>query len=269
MEQLLELLTYPFVQRAVIGGILVALLTSMIGILIVLRRSSMTGDAIAHASLAGVALGLLLNIHPLVTAAIVTIIIALLLPYVERSARIPIDSLLGFILPFFMALGVLMLSVLPGYQPELLSFLFGSILTIGWGDIVLIGAISIAALLSLILFKEQLIAVAFDEEYAEISGVRVNRLNIVYGLLLALTIVVGIQLVGIVLLNALLVIPASTVRLFARSLDQIFTLTPILSIIITASGILLSIPLNLPTGPTIAATAGMFFLGALVIHRFK
>lgn len=264
MQELITIFELPFMQRALIGGVLIAVLTSWMGILVVLRQSSFYGDAIAHSSLTGVALGLMFGFDPILVAAIYAIFISFLLPYLRKHSNLPIDSLLGFILPFSMAIGVILLGLLPGYQPELISFLFGSILAVSWeGILVIIGLIAAAVLLNLF-YRKKLIFVSFDSEYARISGIKVEVIDVLYQILLAVTIVAGIRFVGIVLVNALLVIPASTVRIYARSLNQMFLFTPILSLFTVIAGLLASFYFDIPTGPSIAAFSGVVFLLALI-----
>lgn len=263
----MEILAIPFIQRALIGGVLVALLASWMGIFVVLRQSSFAGDAIAHSSLMGVALGLLIGVNPLLVAAIYAVFISLILPYIKKHTQLPIDSLLGFILPFSMGLGVIILSLLPGYQPELISFLFGSILAISWTDIAVISVLAIITLLIMIALRKKLVLTSFDGEYAKVIGQKVGRIDTVYQVLLAITIVVGIKLVGIILINALLVIPASTTRLFVKSLKEMFFTTPVLAIGIMLAGLFISIIVNIPTGPAIAAVSGIVFLMAILLKR--
>lgn len=267
MQSFSEILSLPFVQRAILGGILVAILTSWMGILVVLRQSSFFGDAIAHSSLMGVALGLLLGLNPIAVAAIYAVFVSFLLPFMRKHSQLPIDSLLGFILPFSMGLGVILLAAIPGYQPELISFLFGSILSIGWADVLVISVLVIVTFLLMLALKGKLIFASFDSEYAKISGIKVEKIDILYNVLLAITIVAGIRLVGIILVNALLVIPASTVRLFARRLKDMFLFTPLLAVFIIIFGLVISFIFNLPSGPTIAVTSGGIFLGSLVLTK--
>lgn len=246
---------------------MVSILISLMGVFVVLRRSSFFGDAIAHASLTGIALGLLMNFNPILVAAVYAVVISLVLPYLKKSSNLPIDSLLGFIMPFSMGLGVILLAFLPGYQPELISFLFGSVLAVSWGDIVVISTLALITFAVMLLVRKKLIFASFDHQYAKISNINVNRMDVIYHILLAVTIVAGIRLVGIILVNALLVIPASTTRLFVKSLRQMFIYTPILSLIITVSGLIFSVFLNVPSGPTIAVTSGLVFLFTLVFSR--
>lgn len=269
MQEIIGFLQYPFIQRAIIGGILVAILTSWMGILVVLRQSSFFGDAIAHSSLMGVALGLLLGINPIAVAAIYAVFVSFLLPFLRKHSHLPQDSLLGFILPFSMGVGVILLSIIPGYQPELISFLFGSILAIGWKDVAITAILALVTLIVMSLLKSKLTFSSFDSEYAKVRGVNVSLVDTLYHILLAVTIVAGIRLVGIILVNALLVIPASTVRLFARSLKDMFIITPILAVLIIISGLLISFNYNIPSGPTIAVVSGLIFLVTLIITKFK
>jgi zinc transport system permease protein len=254
-------------QRAIIGGVFVAALTSWIGILVVLRQSSFYGDAIAHASLTGVALGLLINLNPILVAALYAILVSFVLPYLKKHSGLPIDSLLGFILPFSMAIGVILLAFIPGYQPELISFLFGSILAISWSDVLTILALVVITLITTSILRSKLIFASFDNEYAKVSGIKVEKIDIVYQILLAVTIVAGIRLVGIILVNALLVIPASTTRLFSKSLKQMFVFTPILAISVVVLGLVFSYIFNIPSGPAISVFSGFLFLLGVVLKK--
>ncbi len=267
MIEVMRLFTLPFVQRAIIGGVLVAMLAGWMGILVVLRRSSFFGDAVSHASLLGVAIGLFLGVHPVLAAAIYAIGISFLLPKLRDISLLPTDSLLGILLPVSMAGGVLVLSATPGYQPELMSFLFGSILSVSWVDIGLMFGLGIAVLLFGVFFWKKLLLSSLDAVHARISGVPVDRVDALYHVLLALTIVVGIQVVGIVLVNALLIIPASTVRLFARSLKTMAVATPIVAVLVTVLGLAVAFMANMPAGPSIAVVAGVIFGASVVVKK--
>ncbi len=268
VTEVLSLLSLPFAQRALIGGLLVAVLAGWMGILVVLRRSSFFGDAVSHASLLGVALGLLLGVNPVLAAAAYAVGIAFLIPKLRDVSLLPTDSLLGIILPVSMAGGVVVLSALPGYQPELMSFLFGSILSVSWIDISMMIGLALAIALFGVLYWKKLLLSSLDPVHAQIAGVPVERVDALYHVLLALTIVVGIQVVGIILVNALLIIPASTVRLFARSLRTMAVVTPMLSALITLIGLLISFVINVPSGPAIALVAGGFFVAAITVKQF-
>lgn len=259
-----ELLGFPFMQRALLAGLLVGLLASALGVFVVLRRAAFFGDAIAHASLAGVAVGVVLGLPPLLTAAGLAVGIGLSVHRLERGGRLTIDTILGFVLPFFMAVGVIVLSLVPGYQPELLSYLFGSILTVSWPRLGVIVVIAILAGVLVARFRRSLLFASFDPDGARVAGIPVDRLLTLYHVLLSLVVIASISTVGIVLVNALLVIPAATAKLLARSLQQMFVLAPLVGTASVVAGLLAAYWLDLPSGPAIVVVAGAVFLGVWI-----
>jgi len=258
----IEALAYPFMQRALAAGLLIGLVASLLGIFVILRRSAFFGDAIAHASLAGIAVGVVSGVAPLLFAAAVAVGIGLALHRLERVGRLSLDTILGFILPFFMAVGVLVLSLSPGFQPELLSYLFGSILTVSWQGLGAIALVALVVAVVLVRLGRRLVFATFDPDGAHAAGIDVPRLLTVYHVLLALTVIASISVVGIVLVNALLVIPAATAKLLARSLGQMFVLAPLLGIASVLAGLLVSSWVDAPSGPAIVVLAGILFLAA-------
>lgn len=255
-----EALAFPFMQRALVAGLLVGVVTSLLGVFVVLRRSAFFGDALAHASLAGVAVGVVAGVPPLPVAAALAVAIGLSLHKVERVSRLSLDSILGFILPFFMAVGVLVISMSPGFQPELLSYLFGSILAVSRVGLAAVALVSAAVVAMLVLVGRKLVFVTFDADNARIAGIPVARLLTLYHVLLALMIVASLSILGIVLVNALLVIPAATAKLLARSLRQMFVLAPVIGVGSVVLGLFGSYWLDVPSGPAIVVVAGLVFL---------
>jgi zinc transport system permease protein len=258
----IESLAYPFMQRALAAGLLVGLVASLLGVFVILRRSAFFGDAVAHASLAGVAVGVVTGAPPLLLAAAVAVGIGLSLHRLERVGHLSLDTILGFILPFFMAVGVLVLSLRPGFQPELLSYLFGSILTVSWEGLAAIAAVSAIVAVVLARRGRALVFAAFDPDGAHAAGLRVAALLTIHHVLLALVVIAGISVVGVVLVSALLVIPAATARLLARSLGRMFVLAPLLGVGSVVAGLLASYRLDVPSGPAIVVVAGILFLAA-------
>ncbi|MGQ4808621.1 High-affinity zinc uptake system membrane protein ZnuB [Candidatus Entotheonellaceae bacterium PAL068K] len=260
----MDVLTYPFMQRALLAGVLVGIMTSLLGVLVVLRRAAFFGDAIAHASLAGVAVGILTGWSPVLTAAGVGVGISMSLYAVERRARLEIDTVLGFVLPFCMAIGVLLLSLKPGYQPELVSFLFGSILTVSRASLLGIVAITFVVVGIFWRLRPHLVFVTFDEEAARLAGIHVGLMLTGYYVLLALVIIASMRTVGVILVNALLIIPAATAKMLAGSLTHMFMLTPLLGTACVTLGIMASYTFDLPSGPTIVVLTGLLFLSVLL-----
>jgi ABC-type Mn2+/Zn2+ transport system permease subunit len=161
-----------------------------------------------------------------------------------------------------MALGVLILSAVPGYQPELLSYLFGSLLTVSWERLAAVTVIAVLVAAVLIRDRHRLVFAAFDADGAQVAGIRVGRLLTQYHVLLALAVIASLSTVGIVLANALLVIPAATAKLLARSLAQMFWLAPLVGTVSVVVGLAAAYRLDLPSGPAIVVVAGLLFLAA-------
>jgi len=259
---MIQALSFPFVQRALAAGLLVGVVASLLGVFVVLRRSAFFGDAIAHASLAGVALGILAGIPPLLPAAGVGLGIGLGLNSVEKKSRLGVDTILGFVLPFFMAIGLILLAFAPGFQPELMSYLFGSILAVGSESLWIIGLIALVVVPVLLALRRRLVFATFDPDGARVSGIRVDALLTLYHVLLALAVIASLKVVGIILVNALLVVPAASAKLLARSLKQMFLLAPAIGVASVLAGLVVSYRLDLPSGPAIAVVSGLGFLAA-------
>lgn len=259
---MIEALAYPFMQRALVAGLLVGLVASLLGVFVILRRSAFFGDAVAHASLTGVAIGVVAGLPPLPLAGAVAVGIGLSLHRLERVGRLSLDTILGFILPFFMAVGVLVLSLRPGFQPELLSYLFGSLLTVSWEGVAAIAVLSAIVAVVLARRGSALVFAAFDPDGAHAAGLRVAALLTMHHVLLALVVIASISVVGVVLVSALLVIPAATAKLLARSLGQMFVLAPLLGVASVLAGLVVSYRLDAPSGPAIVVIAGIVFLAA-------
>lgn len=234
-----------------------------------MRKGAFFGDAIAHSSLAGVAFGIMLKVSPVLSAAVYAMLAATALPVLQRRSRLSLDSILGILLPVSMGLSVIIFSLLPGYQPELLSFLFGNILSVTFQDLLVLAVVVLAIVLLLAKYLQQLLLTSTDPEYAQIVGVNVKLMDTLYHLLLALSIVAGVKLVGVILVNALLVIPASIASQFSRSLKDLFILTPFVALFITFTGILVSAILDTPSGATIALMGGLSFLVSLLYRSLK
>jgi len=270
---IIDLLTYPFVQRALIAGVISGALLAIFGVYVSLRKMSFFSEGIAHASLAGVAIGILLGQEPVLWAAFYSVLFASTVYYLEKKTRLSPDSLIGILFTSSLALGVLLINLKSGYQPDLLSFLFGNILTIRSIDLVVI---AIAALLIgavLVLKRKQYLLLALNKELAQVSGLRVEWLSYLLYVLLALAVVLGIKVLGIVLVSALLIIPTAAAKLFSATVKSLFVLSVVFAELSVLIGMAVSLLFNLPSGSCIilAATA-LFFGGFLIVsvpHRRK
>ncbi|HOW44885.1 MAG TPA: metal ABC transporter permease [Candidatus Aminicenantes bacterium] len=259
-----ELLQLPFMQRALLAGLLLGLLLSRLGVYVTLRRMAFFSDGIAHAALAGAAVGLLTRRDPLLAALLFSALLAVLIYFLERKSRLPVDSIIGILFTSGMALGVVLISLRPGYQPELIGYLFGNILAIRGGDLLLIAALGALILVFLSLRRRQLTLLALDREMACMAGIRPAVYDLLLYVALACALVLGIRILGVVLVSALLIIPVSTARLFCRSFRALNRWTVIVAEIIVLAGLLLSYFLDLPAGAVIVLTGSAVFALAFV-----
>lgn len=262
---MLELLTLPFFQRALLIGIILGVLMAIVGVLIVLRRMAFFSDAIGHAALTGIALGLLMQINPYISALIFSLLVALGISFVRVKSKLPLDTLLGVFFSSSVALGVILVQLTPGYQSNLISFLFGDILAVSQADVYLTLIISAAALLTILFAGKSFIAITFDPDLARAEGIRVDTHELVFLLLLASIVALAIKLVGIVLVTALLIIPAATAHNITRSLTTLFIGSVIVSLSSIILGMLSSAAFNTASGPTIVLTGSVFFAISLLL----
>ncbi len=267
---MIELFQLPFMQRALLAGLVLGLLLSRLGIFVTLRRMAFFSDGIAHAALAGAAIGLLLRKDPLLTALLFSSLLALLVYVLEKKSRLPVDSIIGILFTSGMALGVALISLRRGYQPELIGYLFGNILAIRSRDLSLIAVLGAAILAFLALRRRQLTLLALDRELACMAGVRPGLYEPVLYVLLACALVLGIRVMGIVLVSAILIIPVSTARLFSRSFRALGLWTMAIAEFTVLAGLYLSYVLDLPAGAAIVLTGGaVFFLVFLLRSGMK
>ncbi len=266
---MLELLQYPFVQRAFIAGIVLAVVLSFLGIFIILRRMAFFADGIAHASLAGVAVGILFSFNPILTAVILTAIFAAIIYLLEQRYKLTSDVAIGILFTSGMALGVLLISLTPGYQPELMSFLFGNILSITMDEIWILLAIGGAVLFFLIFFLRSITLMSFDKESAYLAGVKVEILQLALYVVTAVAVVLGIKVLGIILVSALIIMPVAIGKLFARSFKSLIGLSILISLIMVCLGLFGSIYLDWPSGPTIVLTGTILFIFSGGYKGFK
>lgn len=255
----LEILTYGFMQRAIISGITIAMLCSVVGLFLVLRRYSLFGDAVAHSSFGGIAAGLLLGIYPIWAAYVVSLASALVITRIKQSFKIPAEASVAVLLSTGIASGLVMISLAGGFTVDIFSFLFGSILLVSADDTILILVLSGAILITILLLYRQLVYSTFNEDQAKASGIAVERINYLLIFIAGVTVVTSIQLVGILLISALFVIPNVTAIMYGRG----FRFTALLSMCFSASsvvgGILLSYMLDItPAGTIVLFSAAIF-----------
>ncbi len=270
MTTFLEMLSYGFVQRALLAGTLIAVLCAVLGTFLVLRRLSLIGDGLAHVSFGSVALALVVGLQG-VTMLLVTLPVVLLsslgvLRLSERG-RLGGDAAIGIVSSLGVALGVLLAGLGGGFNVDLFSILFGSILAISRAEIVVAVLLSCLVLGGLFYWYNDLVALTFNEELAQVSGIRTRFLKGMLAILTALTVVLAMKLVGVMLISALLILPASTSLQVARGFRSAVVLAVTAAVLSVVAGIGLSFLLNLPTGATIILLAFLLFCLAFLYRR--
>ena len=254
-----EILTYGFMQRALISGIAIAVLCSVVGLFLVLRRYSLFGDAVAHSSFGGIAAGLLIGLYPLWTAYAVSLISALVITKIKQSFDISGDASVAILLSSGIAAGLVMISLAGGFTVDILRFIFGSILLVSTNDVILILALTGAILVVILLLYRELIYSTFNEEQAKVSGIPVEKINYLIVFLAGITVVTSIQLVGILLISALLVIPNVTAIMYGKGFKHTAFISISFSVFAVVGGILLSYVFDItPAGTIVMSSIAIF-----------
>jgi zinc transport system permease protein len=259
-----DILSYGFMQRALLTGIVVSITCSMIGLFLVLKRYSLFGDALSHVAFGGIALGFFLNIYPIWTAFAVAVSTALGITKLRKSAKISGDAAIAVLLSSGFAMGVLLISASHGFTIDLFSFLFGSILLTNMQDALLIVAVSCGVIATLIAIRKPLIHFTFDEEQAKVHGIPVEKLNYLFVALAAVTVIATMRLVGILLISALIVLPNITSIMMGKGFKKTMLISISLSVSAVIAGITISYYFNLAPSGTIVMLMVAMFVGTLI-----
>ncbi len=261
----LEILTYSFMHRALISGIAIAILCSVVGLFLVLRRYSLFGDAIAHSSFGGIALGLLAGVYPLWTAYGVSIVSALIITKIKDRYNISGDASIAVLLSSGMAVGLVIIGFSGGFTIDIFSFLFGSILLVSVDDTVLILSLTGVILIVILALYRQLLYSTFNEEQAKVSGIPVEKINYLIVFMAGITVVTSIQLVGVLLISALFVIPNVTAIMYGKGFKSTAIISISFSIFSVVTGILVSYIFDITPAGTIVLLSIGLLAGTLVI----
>jgi zinc transport system permease protein len=257
---------YTFILHGLSAGIIVAIIAPLIGIFLVLKRYSLIADTLSHVSLAGIAIGLLTGIPPVITGLGATVIASLGVERLRTSKKIYGESALALFLSGSLALAVVLLSLAHGFNANLFNYLFGSIVTVTAGDVYLIFGLAVLVIIVLSLFYRELLYVTFDEEAAQVSGIPTRRMNILLIVLAALVISLAIPIVGVLLIGALIVIPVISALQLRKNFFYTMLCAEIISIFSVVAGIFASFYFNLSAGGTIVLLMLAIFF---IIYIFK
>lgn len=258
--QLREALGYTFMQRAFICGSFIALTCSFLGVFLVLRKFSLIGDGLAHISFAAIALSLVLHASPLLVSIPIVIAASFFILKLEEKAHIYGDAAIGLVSAFGVALGVFLASVAGGFNVDILSYLFGSILSITGQEVILTVALSAAVIGVLMFFYHDLFSMALDEEYALASGVKVARIKKILAVMVSLVVVVGIKLAGTMLVSSLIILPSVAALQVARSFRAVLAFGAAFGVVSVLAGIMVSFFFNFPAGATIVLINFILFI---------
>ena len=246
-------------HRALISGVAIAILCSVIGLFLVLRRYSLFGDAIAHSSFGGIALGLMAGVYPLWTAYGVSLVSALIITRIKEKYDISGDASVAILLSSGIAIGLVIIGISGGFTIDIFSFLFGSILLVSVNDTILILSLTGVILIVVLLLYRQLLYSTFNEEQAKVSGIPVEKINYLIVFMAGLTVVTSIQLVGVLLISALFVIPNVTAIMYGKGFKPTAILSISFSIFSVVTGILISYIFDItPAGTIVLLSIGLF-----------
>jgi len=264
---MLEMFQYDFMQRAFVVGIVIAILASVSGTFVVLRRYSLMSETLAHSALVGVAVGLVAGYNPIWVAVVIAILSAWLIEYLRSYFSLYSDAVLAILLSGSLAIAVIIVSLGDAFNNSLFSYLFGSILSVSDDDvkaILVFGGLSLALLL---VFSKELYFIAYDEEVAQTSGIKVKALNFLLVTVVAIIIALSIRVVGSLLIGALMVIPTVASLQFRKGFFHTVVLAMIFAIFSVISGMTFSFYFSLPSGATIVLSILVIFIISLVANK--
>lgn len=260
MNELVSLFEYQFFRNAVFAAVLTSILAAMIGTYIVSRKIVFISGGITHASFGGIGMAYFFGLNPLFGATVFSIFSAVGIEWISQRGKVREDSAIAILWSLGMAVGIIFVFLTPGYTPNLMSFLFGSILSVGQFDLLVILALTIVTALFMTLFYRPVIYSAFDPEFSKIMGVPVEFFRYAMSVLIALAIVVSIRSMGIILVLSLFTIPQATAMLFSHNFGRIVPLSVVFGLTGSLAGLLSAYQMNIPSGAAIIFTLTIQYL---------
>ena len=257
-----------FYIRSMLAGVFVALLAAPFGCFVIWRRMAYFGDTMAHSALLGITIALFFEIHVNAGVFIIAVITALSMVYLQKRSDLPTDTLLGILSHSSLALGLLAIGFMSNSNIDILSYLYGDVLSVGRQDIIIIAATTVAALIVLAIIWKPLLASTVNEDLAVAEGARPHHVQLIYLLLLAAVIAVTVRIIGVLLITALLVIPAATARRFAKNPETMAVLAAIFGAIAVVIGLAASLQWDTAAGPSIVAATLLLFLASSALPRY-
>lgn len=263
---MLELLSYSFIQNALLAGIIVSIITAIIGTLVVVNKMVFLSGGIAHSAYGGIGLAIFFGLPMLLTTSIFCIFITILIALASYKNRENLDIMIGLTWAVGMSFGIILADLTPGYQSELMSYLFGSLLAVTSNDIYYMASLLFVIFIIVAVFYRDILAVSYDTQYASLRGVKTKFFYTLILVLSSLTIVISIKVVGLILVIALLTIPIYISSLFSKNLLSMMIISAFLSIIFTIIGLIVSYQFDISSGPSIIISSS---LCALIVFIYK
>ena len=262
---ILTMFSFPFMQRALIAGVLVSLCAALLGVSLVLKRYSMIGDGLSHVSFGALAIAVALGVTPLWFSIPVVILAAFLLLRVADNPRWNSDAAIAAMSASSLAIGILVISRTTGMTTDVDNYMFGSVLAMSKADVALSVILCLAVLVLFILFYHKLFAVTFDESFSRATGLKVERYNTLLAILTALTIVLGMRMMGAMLISSLVIFPALTAMRLFRSFRGVVICAAVTSVVCFCAGLTISFAFSTPVGATVvAADLAVFLVSCLI-----
>lgn len=265
---ILEMLSYPFLVRALLGGALVSLCASLLGVSLVLKRYSMIGDGLSHVSFGALSVAVAVGWSPLAVSIPVVTVAAFFLLRITENSRIRSDAAIAMISASSLAAGIVVTSLTTGMTTDVSSYMFGSILAMSRQDVILAGVLSVVVLCLFIFCYHKIFAVTFDESFAKATGVRVKIYNVLIAALTAVTIVLGMRMMGAMLISSLIIFPALTAMEIFKSFRSVVVCSGILSVLCFCGGMIVSYGLSVPAGASVVLV-NLAVFAAVSLVKFR
>ncbi len=256
---------HNFILYALLAGVGIALTTGPLGSFIVWRKMAFFGDALSHSAILGVSVGFALTINPYITVISVCMLFALILVLIQHNIPISVDTLLGILAHSTLSFGLIITSFIPGFRADLMSYLFGDLLSVSTSDLVWIFGVDFIILLVLLKLWQPLLSTTVHEELAKIEGVNTFRVKLILALMLSLIVAISMKIVGALLITSMLIIPAASAQYLAKSPEQMVINATIIGILSIIGGISYSLLWDTPTGPSVVACGTLIFVAVLSI----
>ena len=260
-----EIMSYEFIQRAFVGGLLVSLCAALLGVSLVLKRYSMIGDGLSHVSFGALAIAMALGVAPIKFSIPVVIIAAFFLLRIAENGKMPSDAAIAVVASSALAIGVIVTSLTTGLSTDVNSYMFGSILAMSKDDVIMCVVLSIVVLIMFAFCYHRIFAVTFDESFSKATGVKVNLYNTLISIFTAVTVVLGIKMMGAMLISSLIIFPSLTSMRIFKSFRSVTLCSAVLAVINFTIGLIASYALSIPAGASVVvANLGMFLLFSIV-----